>query len=270
MNPALVAAGQANPGFKLGAPVPAPQPFEAVVPLQQQPIVTVRAQQPGGAVMEYMQSQNVLWFEQMYRKLPPNGIFGARPNRPVTFTMGSFRVPQSMVLFVFDYAFDIYRFSGAAAGDYIPIEPNRLSTQIGWDILVNDNRPANFNFQIIPQEQTQTQQTFAAIKPGIPAQAWQFEQARALQNQGPAGPALSLMPQRRHRSGLVQLANSYVARAGDVLSVTCSVINQIPIPIAFFEVDVTGVLIPQNVYDAYQKQAVPIGNPIPNPTPGGP
>lgn len=258
----LQSISQANPGFSLGS-LPAPKPGAAI-----QRIETVRAQQPGGSLMEYVPSENVLWFEQMYRKLPPDGMFGALPNRPVVFTMGSFRVPQSMVLIIFDYSFDIYRFSGAAAGDYVPIEENRLSTQVGWDIKVDNQRPANLNFQIIPQVQTQTQQPFATILPGAAAQNWQFDQARALQGQGPAGAGLSMLPQRRTRSGRVQLTNPYIAKQNSVLQVLTSIINTIPIPIAFFEADIAGMLLPQNVYEAYQKAAIPVGTPAVTPIPG--
>lgn len=260
----LQAVGAANPGFRLDGAPPAPQPGAGFTRVQ-----TVRAQQPGGKLAEFIQSENILWFEQLYRKLPPNGMFGASPNKPVVFTMGSFKVPQTMVLVIIDYAFDIYRFSGAAAGDFVPIEENRLSTQVGWDIKVNNDRPANVNFQIIPQQQTQSQQTFATIRAGVPAQDWQFDEQRALQGQGPAGPALSMMPQRRFRPGRTEVANSYVAQPASVLNVTVSIINTIPIPIAFFEADVCGMLLPQHVYEAYQKAAVPIGSPIQNPIPGG-
>jgi hypothetical protein len=258
----LQSIAQANPGFALNG-LPGPKPGAGISRVE-----LVRVQQAGGSLMEYAPSENVLWFEQLYRKLPPDGMFGALPEKPVTFTMGAFRVPQSMVLIVFDYSFDIYRFSGAAAGDFIPIEENRLSTQVGWDIKVDNNRPANLNFQIIPQVQVQTQQPFATIRAGVPPQAWQFDEIRATQGQGPAGPALSLMPQRRHRNGLVQLSNPYVAKSGSVLQVATSIINTIPIPIAFFEADIAGMLVPQHVYDAYQKAAIPVGTAAVNPVPG--
>jgi len=263
MNP-IHAVAQANPGFKLGA-LPQPQPGAAITRIE-----TVRTQQPGGALMGYMQSASIVWFEQLYRKLSPTGMFGATPNKPVTFTMGSFRVPQSMVLVIVDYSFDVYRFSGAAAADYIPVESRRLSTQIGWDILVDGRHQGQLSYQIIPQPQTQTQQPFANFVPGQPAEGWEFDQIRALQSQVPAGPALSMMPQRHHRDGLVKLANSYVAMSGSTLLVNCSILNQIPIPIAFFEADITGMLMPQTAYDAYQQIAVAMGNPVVPPVPGAP
>jgi hypothetical protein len=253
--PDLSAILGSNPGLKPGA-LPQPQPGSTVTRVQ-----TVRAQQPGGEILGYVQSPDLLYFEQLYRVLPPTGMFSATPNKPVVFTMGAFRVPRNQVLIILDYSFDIYRFSGAATDDYLPIEENRLSTQVGWDIKVNERRPGSLSFQIIPQAQTQAQQTFSPPNLLAPPQQWEFEAARAQALQGPAGPALSMMPQRHHRDGLVKVNNNYVAHSGDTLNVTCNVINKIPIPIAFFEANVMGLLVPQHVYDAYQAANVPTGNP---------
>lgn len=251
----LAAVLAANPGLSAGQVPPAPMPAAAIIPM-------VRAQQPGGELLGYLQSTDIEYFEQLYRVLPPTGMFSASPNKPVTFTMGAFHVPKSQVLVILDYSFNIYRFSGAAAGDFVPVENNRLSTQVMWDIKVNERRQGqNLRYQIIPQPATQSQQTFAPNNPLAPPQQWQFDQVRAVQLQGPGGPALSGMPQRHHRSGQVRVSNQYVAKSGDTFNVTCSIINQIPIPIGFFEANVMGVLLSQNVYDAYQAANAPTGSP---------
>lgn len=256
----LRAIYEANP--LLGQPLPQPQPMSSLI------IDTVRAHKPGGELLGYVQSEGLLYFEQLYRVLAPKGFSKATPQKPVTFLMGSFRVPRSQVLVIEDYSFDIYRFSGITAGDYLSLEQNRLSTQVGWDIRVDDKRPASLSYQIIPQPQTQTQAAFASTNPLAPAEHWQFEQVRAQELQGPAGPALSLMPQRHHRRGLVKVSNQYHVRSGSTLVVTCSIINPISIPIAFFEANVMGILMPQNMYDAYQSANVPIGDPTVPPIPG--
>jgi hypothetical protein len=260
----LKALLDANPDLRGGLP-PAPFPGAGLR------MPTVRAQTPGGELMKYVPQDGVLWFEQLFRVLPPDGMYDATPSNPLTFGLGSFKVPQSMVLVVIDYAFDIYRFSGASADDYLPIEERRLSTQVGWDININNNRPANLNFQILPKVPTQTQQAFAALPgPNQPAQQWQFDAVRASQLQVAAGPGLALLPQRPHRDGQVPLSNTYVARSSQTLNVACSVINRIPIPIAFFEGNICGVLLPQNVYDRYEASGVPIGDPLLQPIPGAP
>lgn len=224
-------------------------------------VETVRAHAPGGEMLGYLQSEQILYFEQLYRKLPVDGLYNATPSKPVTIVMGSFRVPRSQVLVILDYNFDIYRFSGAFAGDYVPVENNRLSTQVGWDITVNANRQGAVQYQIIPGVPTQSQQPYGPTAVGSTAQDWEFELVRSAELQGPAGPALSMMPQRHHRSGLVKASNNYVVRSTGDLIVTCSVINRIPTPIAFFEANVMGILMPQSVYDAYQAVNYATGNP---------
>jgi len=159
-------------------------------------------------------------------------------------------------------------FSGIAAGDFLPLEENRLPTQVGWDIKVDEKRPGSLSYQIIPQVQTQSQQAYATTNPLAPPQQWEFDQVRAQQLQGPAGPALSLMPQRHHRRGQVKVSNQYVVKSSATLVVTCSIINPISIPLAFFEANVMGLLRPQNTYEAYQATNVPTGDPMVPVAPG--
>ncbi len=260
----LKALLDANPDLRGGLP-PAPAPGAGYR------IPTVRAQSPGGELMSYVPSEGVLWFEQLYRTLPPRGMYQATPNKPLTFVLGTFQVPKSMVLVIVDYAFDIYRFSGAAAGDFVPVETNRLSTQVGWDININNNRPGNLKFQIIPKEQSQSQQSFPSTpNPTQPPAQYLFDNARASTQQNAAGPGLSLLPQRHHRDGNVKISNTYVAKSTSVVTVACSILNKIPLPIGFFEANICGVLLPQNVYEAYQQASMPVGNPLVMPLPGAP
>ncbi len=253
----------AEPKKSLFALPQGPQTFAPGATPTTHVIPTVRAQAPGGAALTYVQSKALLWFERTYRTLPPEGMYGATPNKPVTFTLGSYKVPQDQVLVITDYAFDIYRFSGAAAGDFVPIETNRLSTQVGWDITISGNvRSGDMVFQIIPAPATQSNQEYAPpAQNGAPAQAWQFEIARQMQNQAAVPSASSLMPQRHHRPGLTKVANNYVVASSSTINVECSVIRNIPIPIGFFEANISGILMPQIVFNEYQKGLVPFGDP---------
>jgi len=228
-------------------------------------VATVRAQVPGGQALSYVQSDKLLWFERVYRKLPPKGTFSATPSKPLTFTMGSFRVPKNQVLVVTDYSFNIYRFSGASPGDYLPIEENRLSTQVGWDITVDGSRQADLSYELIPSVETQSAAAFPiASTSDDPAQDYQFEQVRQMQNQGAVPAYGSLMPQRIVRPGRTPVANNYVAQTNSNLNVSCSIIRKIPIPIAFFEATLSGMLMPQSIYIQYQKGIIPFGVPIVN------
>ncbi len=226
-------------------------------------IELIRSQQPGGELLGYVQSRNITWWERTFRVLAPRGIYTATPSNPVNFTMGSYRLSQGQVLIVVDYAFDIYVFSGISPDDYVPIEPpSRLSTQVMWDIKVDTQRPGqNMQHQVIPKEQTQTQQAFAPNNPLAPAEQWQFDAVRASEQQGPGGAALAGMPQRRFRPGRVQIANQYEVRSGSSVVAECAVINPIPVPVVFFEVSLAGILMAQNDYDSYQAANLPSGTP---------
>lgn len=236
------------PGFRNSMPV-------AKIPTQ-------RAMPVGGALVQYLQTQDVQYFERTYRTLPPTGVGSASPSKPITVTMGSDRVPTNLVLVVIDYSFDVYTFSGLAPGDFVPVRQNSLATQVTWDITVDEKREGqNIQFQIIPQPQVQNNKRFVNGSALIAPQAWQFEEQRAAELQGPGGLSLSAMPQRRHREGQVKVSNQYVARSSTTLNVRFSIINPIPIPIAFFESNVMGILVAQNVFDAYQSANAPTGNP---------
>ena len=225
-------------------------------------IPTLRAMPMGGALMEYLQSQELQYFERNYRTLPPSGIATAEPNKPVTVTMGAERTPANQVLVIIDYSFDVYGFSGLAPGDFVPVRPNSLATQVTWDIAVDNQREGqNVRYQVIPQPQVQNNKQFANQSALSHPQAWQFEEQRATELQGPGGLSLSSMPQRRHRDGQVKVSNQYVARSASTVSVKVSIINPVPFPIAFFEANIMGFLLPQNVFDAYQSANAPTGNP---------
>ncbi len=192
-------------------------------------------------------------------------MFSATPSSPITFTLGSFRVPKNQVLVVTDYSFNIYRFSGASPGDYFPIEENRLSTQVGWDINVDGSRQADLSYELIPSVETQNSAAFPVPSTSDdPAQDYQFEQVRQMQNLGAVSAASSLMPQRLVRPGRTPVANNYVAQTNSNLNVSCSIIRRIPIPIAFFEATISGMLMTQGVYIQYQKGIIPFGVPLVN------
>lgn len=234
-----------------------PQPRR---PLPVKDIELLRTQQPGGELMGYVQSRQITWWERTFRKLPPPGIASATPSKPVNFTLGAYRLNQGQVLVVVDYAFDIYTFSGISPTDFVPVDPGQLSTQVMWDIRVDTARPGqNMQHQVIPSQQTQTQQGFAPNNPQVAPEQWQFDAVRASEQQGPSGGALAGMPQRRYRPGLVKVANQYEVRSGSTVAAECIVINAVSIPIAFFEVSMMGILMAQNDYDAYQSANAPSG-----------
>lgn len=254
-----------NRPFSLVPPGYGPEPTPAQhssLPQTVTRLATARTLQPGGELLGYLQTRALQFFERNYRSFAPEGAAQATPRKPTTFTLGAVQVPKSQVLVILDYSFNIFTFSGLAPGDYVPVEPNSLSTQVMWDINVDARHDQlNAQYQVIPQRSSVANQAFADRNPLATAVDWQFEQERAAQQQSTAAFGLAGMPQRHHRPGKVQVANQYIARGTETLKVECAIINPIPIPVAFFEADIAGFLVAQQVYDAYQAMNAPTGNP---------
>lgn len=245
-----------------------------------------RIVQAGGMLAQLLAHPAFIPFEYLFRKLPREGIYQATPQKNFTFDLGRFRVPAQMAFALIDYRFDIYRFSGAAAFDYVPIESRRLSGQIGYDVTVADYRKSNLRFELEPGPITngagQTNQQppsggiiaagaefnqvfppqignpfFPPSAPPFGATPAEFMSAASASSASPGGPGLSLLPQRTERQGALALPFTMIARENQELRFKSVVFRRVPIPVAFFECDVTGVLMPMNVLDQLLQTMAP-------------
>lgn len=222
----------------------------------------------GGQLASYITPTAITPLEFLWRKLPPDGIFTATPQTPVQFDLGSFEVPQSQGFVLLDYRFDIYRPSGAAAGDFVPLEENRLPTQVGWNLRSNANIQGNYHYELNPSAPAQAAPAYQSnpnygLIPGGPAQPAtndRFEQARYLEAQAASGD-LSLMPQRHHRQGLLHVPAPWLLHSNQSITPSCHVMRAIQIPIAFFEVSIFGFLMPDNDLLELQKALAPCRSP---------
>ncbi len=177
--------------------------------------------------------------------------------------MGSFEVPGTMGLVLLDWNFNIYRPSGSAAGDFVLLESNRLSTQVGWNIRSRGQVQGNYTYQLNPSPPTTSSGYNSNPNPGFipggPGQAaspGQFETARYLEAQAASGD-LSIMPQRHHRQGLMQVPAPWVLHSSADVSVSCHVFKAIQIPIGFFEAELFGFLIPDSDLRNLQRALAP-------------
>jgi len=98
---------------------------------------------------------------------------------------------------------------------------------------------------------------YAPSAPPFGATATDFANARAAAAASPGGPGLSLLPQRHERLGPLPLPFTMMVRENQRVSFKVIVFRAVPIPVAFFEVDVTGVLMPANVADSLLKAMAP-------------
>lgn len=272
-NALLQSFGDANPEMSLGRAPAQPEPAAHFNPTSIQKVLMA-----GGEIAARFMHPTFLPFEKLFRKFPQQGVFTATPQNNFVLELGSFRVPQQMVFALVDYRFDLYRLSGAAAGDWVPLEERRLSGQIGYDVLIADYRKANLSYELDPTEiQAAKEASEQPPSPGIiaagaefnnnqppqignfffppsapphGASATDFANARAASASSPGGPGLSLMPQRHERLGPLPMPFTLLARENQRVTFKAIVFRPVPIPLAFFEVDVTGLLMPANVADS--------------------
>lgn len=226
----------------------------------------LRVQMAGSWLLQLANHSTTTALERVYRKLPQDGIFGATPSNPVQMELGAFTVPQSMVLLILDWRFDIYRPSGAVVGDVVPIEDRSLALQIGWDVVFAAKRPSNLEYEITPSQPTASKAAYssnpnAGIIPSngpIPfASPDQFARIRFLQTQEPAGPGASLLPQRHRRDVQPEMPFTYIIEANDRVQFMAIAIQPVPIPIAFFEAEFSGLLLGSNAFKEFMQGANP-------------
>lgn len=256
---------------------------------QRTPCDSERVIKAGGALVDHLMHPSFVPLEQLYRKLPTGAIFSASPQSNYRFELGAFTVPRNMAFALVDYRFDIYRPSGLAPADPIPIEERRLSTYIGYDVTISEYRKGQVQYQLTPSAPSPSQQAtepqrspgriaagndFAGLQPNYPydptnpfppSSAPQgpvptdFANARAAAAASPGGPGLALLPQRTERQGPLVLPLTYVVEQTQRVAFDVVVFGPVPIPIAFFEVSFTGVLMPANTLAEIFKAAAPCG-----------
>jgi hypothetical protein len=258
---AWAAAQAANPFItRGGAGFPSPAQGGVMTPCTADRVLLA-----GGQLASYLKPESIVPLEFVFRRLPEDGIFDATPQRPCQFEMGVVKVPETMGFVVLDYRFAIYRPSGAAAGDFVELEDNRLPTQVGWNIEADVNHQGNFHYELNPippsngtnpAYQSNPNPGFIPGGPGSPATDYQFTQARFNQQQGATGD-LSLMPQRHHREGLLHVPAPWILHSSQTFVMSCHVFRGIQIPIAFFEAEVFGFMIPDMNLIEMQKAIAP-------------
>lgn len=254
---------QANPGIALaGQGFGSPSQLDSGVVT---PCTADRVLLAGGQLASYLKPESIVPLEYVFRRLPIDGIFQATPSAPCQFEMGSIKVPAHQGFVVLDSRFAIYRPSGAAAGDFVELEDNRLPTQVGWNIEADVSRQGNYRYELnpippfdktSPAYQSNPNPGFIPGGPGSPATDDQFTQARYTAAQSGTGD-LSLMPQRHYREGILHVPAPWILHSDQTLIVSCHVFRSIQIPIAFFEAEIFGFMLPDQHLIEMQKAIAP-------------
>lgn len=233
-----------------------------------------RVQLAGGFLNTLLVHPEVTPFEQLYRRLPEEGMFldTVNPENPFTFELGAFRVPDTFMLLLFDLRPDIYRFSGVDPGDTVPVEARRFSSVLGFQVTVDQRQPANLLYQLDPVPIQTFQEAFTPpIQPvaEVPTALQnvlgifnnsRFNIAQATSFASAAGAGDQLLPQRPTRYGALDVPFTLYVGPGQTFQVRCVVFNPVPSPIAFVEYDIAGMLMPELWVRSMQECMKPLSN----------
>lgn len=224
----------------------APAPRELVLPLGS----ARREWLAGAAFNQALLNEEVETWERVWRRMPQQGIYtAASPSSPVRLEMGSFIVPPSMTLLVFDFRPDIYKYTGVGAADTEPVDERALATSVGWQIQIDGRSPGNTAMELRPSRR---QAGVLATQPytQLPTTAFPqavFEQVAANQFGGALGSGTGTLPQRTDHYGARSLPMTITVRENQVFTAYVGVFNKIAQTIAFFEWDMGGILFPKQL-----------------------
>jgi hypothetical protein len=162
--------------------------------------------------------------------------------------LGSFDVPNGMSLWIMDYGFEVFRFSGNDTGSIVPVENNRLMGLVGFDLTVNGTRAGNIRFQSRPQNAVLSRPQFEPpiYLRGMPPQSkFNLEETSTFGSVSSQG--TSLLPPREGKYGPDIGPFTIVADECQRVALTCVVFGTVPIPIASISGRVAGFLIGKNL-----------------------
>lgn len=207
--------------------------------------------QPGGDTLNRLLVPGFEVFEEMYQVLPEESWYDptVSPSQPIQFELGAFQVPAGMHLWVFDYTFTPFRLSGVDAGDIVPVEDQRLTTVLGFDLTISGRRTSHLLYQLDPVKvQLQQQPNYANIRPA--ANPGAFDRAQAQSFASAASPATSLLPSRHKRQGAESGPFTIIARENERVALSCVIFRTVPFPLGSIQGRHAGYLVASNVSES--------------------
>lgn len=218
----------------------------------------------GGNTTAQLLHPTTMPFERLYRKLPSPGMFDpdVSPSNPFSVNLGAFRVPDNEMLAIFDLSGGVYQFNGNVPGDTEPVSPRSLSSLMGFSLSIDGRTQGNIQFQLEPGPinvqsnpafpggvglSYPVQTIYGPIQtPFQQANIGDFTQAAADSFANASGPGTSTQPQREGRYGAKDIPFTLYAESGQTVAIRAVIWRPIPLPIAFLEYSIQGLLIPQN------------------------
>lgn len=237
----------------------------------------------GGAMASRLVSPEFQPWQMVFRKAPPAGFYRGTHQNPFQFVLGSYLVPQNMMLAVCETRFQPYRADGLVAGEAVPLEDRRLPLALGYDVVIgSQGRVGQISAELIPGDTsvrsnplTPSQQTSPVVFPAMPSVSSrgdspvQFNTAygpvnvdgfmATVQTQGvnpsqyvqrsAAGGALQ--PQTQNgKQGPSDMPFTFYVNMGDAVAMTVTSFAPVRIPIPFVEGVIAGYLVPRTKLEA--------------------
>lgn len=212
--------------------------------------------QAGGDLVNRLLVQDgVRPFEQLNSVIPQESWFSpdVSPQRPVQFEIGFYSVPKSSVLWVLEYNFSPYRFSGMDAGDTVPLEEGRLRSVLGYDVQVANQRNATLMYQLDPVPVALGRRSFGPPVP-VKAPPASFSQAAYSSFATQSSQGTSLLPARKERQGAWTAPWMWAVKSEQVISFSVVIFRRIPMPLGSIDVRFAGFLVPQGVHDTLMRR----------------
>lgn len=222
--------------------------------------------EPGGELINKFLHPMFTTMEREYRVQPNEAMFSSAvaPNNPLQFTVGAYRVPEGMALWLEDYTFAVMLPDATDPFGFRYQEAGRFGGSVGFDISVNDQRGVDVAYQIDPvptplarQEYDRMETAPTPSPPGLvgamgpsPARRDFFNRAAANSFGSTAATGNAMMPPRSRVAGPRNRSFVWPIPENSSVAVRCTIIRPIAIPIYGFYAMIAGHSMHTNVHQA--------------------
>ncbi len=217
--------------------------------------------EPGEDIVRRLVHPSFQLIEQMDRALPEESWFSVlvTPNSPIQFDITAYQVPAGKTLWVYEYEFRIFRFSGVDAGDFIAAESGRFSNVMGFDVKIGERRPNHLHYGLDPQPvQVSRAQYRPTIQDQNMASVATFNQQASKSFASVGGTALALLPVWKKMQGPSNAPFTMFVNENETISLSCYIFRQIQTPLAAVEARFAGYLMNDQVSTALLNRIRPL------------
>ncbi len=224
----------------------------------QAPLLT---HEPGEDVLRRLVHPVFQVIEQLDRVLPEESWFSnqVNPTHPIQFDITSYQVPDGKTLWIYEYEFRVFRFSGVDAGDFIAAEHGRYSNVMGFDVKVGERRPNHLYYGLDPQPiQVSRIQYRPTVQDGNMSSIATFNQQAAKSFGNVAGTSMALLPVWKKMQGPSNAPFTMFTNENETINLSCVIFRPIQTPIAAIEARFAGYLMNDQVSNALLNRIRPL------------